>query len=139
VIVQTDFPGHAVYEALARHDYDGFASELLEQRRALALPPCTHAALLLADAHRREDVDAYLHAAHAAAATLLGGSDDVGVFPPVPALLARRAGYERGQMLVQGARRASLQRFLARWRASLDAIPANRVRVALDVDPTSFG
>ena len=63
---------------------------------------------------------------------------EVEVLPPVPALLARRAGYERAQLIVQSARRAPLQRFLPRFREALDALPGRRVRWALDVDPASF-
>jgi primosomal protein N' (replication factor Y) (superfamily II helicase) len=140
VIVQTDFPAHPVYTALVEHDYERFARELLVLREAAQLPPSAHAALLSAEAHRRADVDAYLHGAHEAARALLRETRSaVTVFAPVPALLARRAGLERGQLLVQSGNRSQLQRFLVRWRESLDALPHRRIRAALDVDPTSFG
>jgi primosomal protein N' (replication factor Y) len=138
VIVQTDFPNHPVYEALATHDYERFARELVAERETAQLPPVTHVALLLAEAHRRADVDAYLERAHAAAEALAGAAA-VTIFPPVPALLARRAGLERGQLAVQSARRADLQRFLAQWRPVLASLAGKRVRAALDVDPLSFG
>ncbi|MEP7274746.1 MAG: primosomal protein N' [Betaproteobacteria bacterium] len=139
VIVQTDFPSHPVYAALAAADFDGFAQLLLEERRAVGLPPATHAALLTAEAHRRSDVDAALAAAHAAAGAIAREEREVTVYPPVPALLARRAGFERGQMVVQSARRAALHAFLARWREPLAALSGKRVRLALDVDPAGFG
>ena len=60
------------------------------------------------------------------------------VFPPMPAMLARRAGMERGHILVQSADRAALQRFLPHWRSALAALPGRRVRWALDVDPLGF-
>jgi len=137
VIVQTDFPEHPAYAALVGHDYARFADGLLAERRVAQLPPIVHAALLGAEAHRRADVDAFLGAAHAAATRLAGA--DVEVFAPVPALLARRAGFERSQLVVQSAHRPSLQRFLAQWVAALAALPGRRIRWALDVDPTSFG
>jgi primosomal protein N' (replication factor Y) len=140
VIVQTDFPEHPVYAALVAHDYDRFARAELALRVAAALPPSTHAALLTVEARARADVDAWLGAAHDAAVALLRAGDGaVTAFAPVPALLARRAGLERAQMLVQAVRRTRLQRFLADWREALAALPARRVRVALDVDPASFG
>jgi primosomal protein N' (replication factor Y) len=140
VFVQTDFPAHPVYAALAAHDYDRFARNELALRAATGLPPSTHAALLTAEGPNRVDVDAYLLEAHAAACALAhatGGT--VVAFAPVPALLARRAGLERGQLLVQSAQRRELQRFLGRWRADIAALPGRRVRSALDVDPASFG
>jgi len=139
VIVQTDFPEHDVYTALTAHDYPRFADALLEERKVAQLPPCVHAALLAAEAPHRADVDAFLAAAHGAALGLAPAGGEVEVFSPVPALLARRAGLERGQIVVQSARRASLQRFLAAWRASLDLIPGRRARWSLDVDPAGFG
>jgi primosomal protein N' (replication factor Y) len=137
--VQTDFPAHPVFAALETHDYDRFARDLLVERDAAQLPPVTHAALLLAEAHRRADVDTFLHHAHAAARALVDKSANaVIVYSPVPAVLARRAGFERGQLVVQSANRANLQRFVAQWREALVAPPGKRVRVSLDIDPASF-
>ncbi len=140
VVVQTDFPEHPAYAALVADDYATFADGLVEERRALALPPCTHAALLCAEAHHRADVDTFLGDAHGAGTALARAAHpDVTVYSPVPALLARRAGLERGQVVVQSARRAALQKFLAAWRAELAARPGRRVRWSLDVDPAGFG
>jgi primosomal protein N' (replication factor Y) len=138
VIVQTDFPAHPVFRALTTHDYDGFAADLLNEREAAQLPPAAHVALLLAEAHRRAEVDAFLEHAHAAARALRTNTNGVTVYAPVPAVLARRAGFERGQLVVQSTERANLHRFVARWRDALAAAPSKRVRVALDIDPASF-
>jgi primosomal protein N' (replication factor Y) len=137
VIVQTDFPDHPVFAALAAHDFARFAATMLAERKAAQLPPYAHVAVLAAEAHRREDVDAFLRTAHAHAVALATDAA-VEVFSPVPALLARRAGFERGQLVVQSTRRAALQRFLTAWRAATGAIPGRRVRWALDVDPAGF-
>ncbi|HEY3178258.1 MAG TPA: primosomal protein N' [Casimicrobiaceae bacterium] len=139
VIVQTDFPEHPVFAALATHDYDRFAHDLLLEREAAQLPPATHVVLLLAEAHQRGDVDAFLRHAHAAACRLAVKSvGAVTVYSPVPAVLARRAGFERGQLVVQSPNRAELQRFASQWREALVDAPGTRVRVSLDVDPASF-
>jgi primosomal protein N' (replication factor Y) len=138
VIVQTDFPGHAVYRALAAHDYARFADELVEERQAAQLPPASRVALLVAEAHARTDVDRCLDDAYAQGMALREGFGSVQVFPPVPAAMARRGGYERGQVLVQSARRGDLFAFLPRWREAINACARPRVRFALDVDPTSF-
>ena len=140
VIVQTDFPDHPVYTALVAHDYPRFAAVLLAERQAAELPPFAHVALLAVEAHRRADVDAFLRAAHTAGSALASGEHtEVTVFSPVPALLSRRAGFERGQIVVQSARRPALQRFLAVWRDALAALPGRHARWALDVDPSGFG
>ena len=140
VVVQTDFPTHPVYAALAADDHEAFARTLLAERRALGLPPATHAALLTAEAVRRADVESALDAAHAAARKLAQETAGaVTVFAPVPALMARRAGLERAQMVVQSAQRRALHAFLTRWREPLAALAGRRVRLALDVDPAGFG
>jgi len=139
VIVQTDFPDHPVYRALATHDYDRFADELLRERDAAQLPPASHVALLVAEAHARADVDRFLDDAVDRARAVQGIADVVEVFPPVPPTMARRAGFERGQVLVQSLRRAALHAFLPQWRDAVAASPAStRVRWALDVDPAAF-
>ncbi len=138
VIVQTDFAEHPAYRALAAHDYAGFADQLLAERRAAELPPASRIALLLAEAHARNDVDRFLEDAVEHARALLATDRSVHVFPPVPPALARRIGFERGQVLVQSTRRASLQSFLPRWREALATVGSTRVRWAIDVDPTAF-
>ena len=139
VIIQTDFPEHPVYSAIRAHDYERLAASLLAERQVAELPPYTHVALLAAEAHSRADVDQFLRAAHAAGQALAGAqAAQVEIFPPVPALLARRAGFERGQIVVQSARRAVLQRFLPAWRDAIVRQPGRRVRWALDVDPAGF-
>jgi primosomal protein N' (replication factor Y) len=138
VLVQTDFPDHPVYRALVDGDYDAFARGLLREREAAQLPPLSHLALLAGEAHRRDDVNEFLAAAHAAALVLVGDDARIDINPPVSALLARRAGYERGQVLVSASERGRLQQFLGRWRAEIDLLPGRRVRWSLDVDPASF-
>ncbi|HEX6136337.1 MAG TPA: primosomal protein N', partial [Casimicrobiaceae bacterium] len=138
VLVQTDFPAHAVYRALAAHDYAGFADALVAERRAAQLPPASRVALLLAEAHARDDVEHFLDIAHARGCALREAHADVEIFPPVPAAMPRRRGFERGHVLVQCARNGPLQAFLPRWREALAASGGTRVRWALDVDPATF-
>jgi len=138
VIVATDFPSHPVFGALDDGGYAAFARTLLAERRATGLPPFSHLALLSAEAVAQDDAAAFLDAAHREGASLARAFDGVEVNPPIAATLSRRAGYERMQLLVRSADRRALQAFLARFREAVDALPARRVRVALDVDPATF-
>jgi len=139
VIVQTAFAAHPVYRALASQDYGAFARELLDERRAAGLPPHAHLVLLGAEAPSRADVDAFLaEAARDANAARDRTGAGVEVHAPVPSLLARRAGFERGQLVAQSARRAELSRFLDAWLPALEARPGRRVRWGLDVDPVTL-
>ncbi len=139
VLVETDFPSHPIYRALAAHDYAAFAEVLKAERRAASLPPYAHLALLAAEAPKRDAVDTFLGEARAAGIGIVRGARAaIEVFPPLPAVLARRAGMERGHVLAQSADRAALQRFLPLWRSAVAALPGRRVRWSLDVDPLGF-
>jgi primosomal protein N' (replication factor Y) len=132
VLIQTDFPGHPLYDAVCRQDYAAFACAALEERRSALFPPFSYQALLRAEAARREAVDAYLEQAAGSARTLGCAVD---VYDAVPAPIARVAGQERGQLLVQSGTRAELQRFLRAWQPHLRAHASRTVRWSLDVDP----
>lgn len=135
VLVQTQFPGHPLFEALRRHDYSAFAKTLLAERRHAGLPPFIHQALLRAEATRSSTVMSYL----ADAATLASSiSHEVTIYDPVPAHMPRLAGRERGQLLVQSASRKKLQAFLKDWHNALMGVSSKKVRWALDVDPLEF-
>ena len=140
VLVQTDFPQHPLYVALAAHDVDRFAATLLAERESLALPPFAHLALLLAEARSPEPLQAFLAAASEQGRELAAAAANAcEVYSPAPAALPRRAGLERAQVLVQSRDRGALQAFLPRWREALDGLAERRVRWALDVDPLGFG
>jgi primosomal protein N' (replication factor Y) len=139
VLVQTDFPEHPLYKALIGHDYDRYAQALLAERRSLGLPPFAHLALLAAEAKTRGPMMSFLDAAaERGHAVIAARAVRCELYPPVPAGLARRAGLERGQVLVQSKDRRSLQAFLPLWRAELEQLGGRRVRWSIDVDPLSF-
>ncbi len=135
VLIQTRYPGHALYRSLANHDFPGFASELLAERRAAGFPPFAFEAALRAESQELSDTLRFLESAieHAPAA-----APAVTVFEPAPMSLVRLAGMERAQVLVQSGSRPRLQAFLKEWTAALYQMRAHGVRWHLDVDPTEF-
>ena len=55
---------------------------------------------------------------------------------PIPALMERRAGQYRAQLLIQSRSRADLHRLLDQWIPQLEQLPKTRsVHWILDVDP----
>jgi primosomal protein N' (replication factor Y) len=131
VIVQTRYPQHPLYAALAKHDFATYAASLLGERRAAGFPPFVFEAALRAEAKRLEDAMAFLRQARALATP----PTDVQVYDPVPHVLTRKAGFERAQLLVQSASRPALQAYLRTWNELLFAQPSTRVRWHLEVDP----
>jgi primosomal protein N' (replication factor Y) len=137
VMVQTRFPQHALFGALARHDYAGFAAAQLHERRQADFPPYVSEAVLRAEATTLESALAFLRRS----IERVPVPENVTVYDPVPQLLTRRAGLERAKLLVQSASRARLQTFLAAWSAQLMAAATREdrgIRWHLDVDPIEF-
>lgn len=132
VIIQTRYPHHPLYQAVLRHNYDGFASELLEERRLSGLPPFIYQALLCAEARQLDVALAFLKTA-AEAADYPG----IVVNDPVPMAMTRIGDIERAQLLVESVSRADMQQFLKGWMAMLRAIKT-RARWHIEVDPASI-
>ena len=134
VLVQTRYPGHALFAALASHDFAGFADAQLEERRAAGFPPFVFEASLRAEAKKLEQAMAFLRGATRRVAP----PDEVRVYDPVPHVVTRLAGLERAQVVMQSSSRPALQDYLARLSGELFAEPAREVRWHLDVDPIEF-
>lgn len=142
--VQTFHPEHPMFDALRRHDYEGFAAQQLREREQAGMPPFAFQALVRAEARTQESAQAFLRAAREGFNELLKGTappsgldaDAVRAYPPVPMGLQRVANVERAQMLVEAPSRAALQRLLQAWQPLLRALPRQGVlRWAVDVDP----
>jgi primosomal protein N' (replication factor Y) len=135
VLIQTHCPEHPLLHTLVTQGYDAFARQLLTERERAGLPPYGALALLRAEAKEGALAEALLNeAAHAAAA-----APGVSVLGPVPAPMARRAGRERRQLLLQAAERAPLRQALRHALAVIEASPdARRVRWSVDVDPVEM-
>ncbi|MBI5436779.1 MAG: primosomal protein N' [Nitrosomonadales bacterium] len=135
VLIQTAFPDHPLFRALREHDYDAWAKILLAERQSAGFPPFVYQAMLRAEGKQQAGVYAFLQQAREAATTL---AMPVEVYGVVPAAMPRRANHSRAQLLVQCVTRKPLQQFLRAWRPLLDALPAQKLRWSLDIDPMEF-
>jgi primosomal protein N' (replication factor Y) len=134
VLVQTRYPEHPLFTALAKHDYAGFADAQLEERRRAGFAPFVSEAALRAEARQLGAAMEFL----ARAARLAEAPPEVRVYDPVPHVLTRRAGFERAQLIAQSASRRALQGWLTALAAALHADPQRDVRWHIDVDPIDF-
>jgi primosomal protein N' (replication factor Y) len=130
MLIQSHYPEHNLYQALQRHDYQGFAEQQLQERRLAQLPPYRYQALLKAEAKVLADAMAFLEAARLA----LPEGNGLSVYDPVPLTVVRVAGSERAQLLLECDSRPYLQAILQDWVVYLQA-QKSRVRWVLDVDP----
>ncbi|MCA6215245.1 primosomal protein N' [Ideonella sp. B7] len=141
--IQTWAPGHALFAALRQHDYAAFAASQLEEREMAGLPPFSHLALLRAEARDPSVAEAFLRAARETARAWLAehGEPPVMLYAPVPPQIAKVAGLERRQMLLEASHRGALQHLLADWVPGLHALRAAHrglARWAIDVDPLAI-
>ncbi len=137
VLIQTEYPTHPLYLALADHDYAGFARSQLDERQSAGFPPFAYQCLLRAEAKTMAAALAFLADAKAEVAGIK--SPALALYDPVPMRLSRLMSLERAQLLVESAHRPSLQVFLAAWAERLRSLKAPRdLRWHLDVDPLEF-
>jgi len=136
VMIQTRYPDAPALQALARHDYDGFAASQLRERRQAGLPPFAYQALITAEHGELERALTFLKAArdHADACPM---APEVQLHDPVPMSMVRIFNKERAQMLVEAGSRPVLQRFLSEWLPTFQEVGAQvkGVRWQLEIDP----
>ena len=136
VIIQTQFPEHALFNALRGQDYVSYADALLLEREQVQFPPYVFTALLRAEANNFELVQKFLRYAFEQARSF---SSDVLVYDPVRPQMERLKGMERGHVLMQASSRVALQRALKNLVGLLRAHAiAAKVRWAVDVNPLEF-
>ena len=137
VLIQTEYPDHPLFAALAEHDFPGFAAQQLKEREQAGFPPYSFQAVLRAEAPAMADSIAFLAAA--AELSVVGEHEKVMIYDPVPMKLARLANLERGQLLAESYSRPALQNFLPCWREAIEAIKAPaKLRWHIEVDPLEF-
>ena len=136
VLIQTEFPDHLVYQALARQDFSAFAEALLAERRNSGFPPYVYQAVLRAESHREEDMWSLLRSAASKGAGI--AASDVTLYDCVPAPVFRIAGRFRGQLLIQARSRTALRKFLGRWHPLLQEGKVSAARWVIDVDPVEL-
>ncbi len=132
VLVQTRYPRHPLYAAVMAHDYDRFASTLLEERQQAGVPPFMYQALLRAEAKELQIALDFLQ--HASTSVEQHG---ITINDPIPMAMTRVANVERAQLLVESPSRPALQAFLKAWMVALREMKT-RVKWSLEVDPVDI-
>jgi len=132
VLIQTRYPQHPLYSSVMAHDYDRFASDVLDERRQAGLPPFLYQALLRAEAKQLQIALDFLQQAADCA-----NHPGITVNDPIPMSMTRVANVERAQLLVESVSRPVLQAFLKTWMDMLRATKT-RAKWSLEVDPVDI-
>lgn len=134
VLVQTHDPDHPVLTRLLREDYEAVMAAELAERELAELPPTRFAALIRADAREADIARGFL--AKMADELRAQWGDELAVWGPVSAPLARRAGRYRFQLLLLARVRSSLHQALWQMDESVGSRrPGRGLRWSIDVDP----
>ncbi|KXI30198.1 primosomal protein N' [Paraglaciecola hydrolytica] len=133
--LQTHDPAHPLLQDLINNGYGHFARYALLERQQANLPPYSFQALFKAQALSARDAHEFLQQV----ADFFSGAEGVMCLGPIPALMEKRQGQYRMQLLLQSNQRGLLQQALNQHVGSVEALPlATKVRWSLDVDPQDF-
>ncbi len=137
VVIQTHHPDNPMLQLLCQQGYHAYAKAAQSERQLAALPPYAHMALLRAEASQSLPPESFLEQAKQLAQQL--GATGIDLYGPMPAVMEKRAGKYRYQLLLQAEKRSDLHRLLKQWTPKLQTLPAVRkVRWSLDVDPVDL-
>jgi len=134
VIIQTHNPNHPLLAHLLQHDYSGFADTALRERQAANLPPYVYLALIRSEAITQHlPLNFLKQIRHLAEKLCL---PEIKIAGPIPALMERRAGRYRAQLLIQTTHRSALHKLINYLITKIPDLPTSRcIRWSLDIDP----
>lgn len=137
VMIQTHHPEHPLINSLVNNHYQHYAKQLLEERKTSGLPPFGHLALIRAESNNPQQPEDFLRALRLQVeSTVPEANPSVRFLGPLPAPMARRAGFFRAQLLLQADQRKSLHHSLKRLCDAGDHHSlAKKLRWSVDVDP----
>ncbi len=135
VLIQTHHPEHPLLTELLNKGYSLFAQSLLQERKAVNLPPYSFLAILHAESDKLHQLNQFLTQAKAMGLEISTQSL-VKIIGPLPAPMGKKAGRHRAQLIIQSQERQTLQQWLSTWISMLAKNKSGqRIRWAVDVDP----
>lgn len=133
--LQTHDPGHPLLQDLINNGYSHFAQYALLERQHANLPPFTFQALFKAQALSARDAFEFLQQV----AELFSHATQVQCLGPIPALMEKRQGQYRMQLILQSSQRSALQHALGQHIRQVENLKlASKIRWSLDIDPQDF-
>ena len=133
--LQTHDPAHPLLQDLVNNGYGHFARYALLERQHANLPPFSYQALFKAQAINAR----YAHEFLAQVRECFEQTSGVMCIGPIPALMEKRQGHYRMQLLLQSQQRSILQQAIGQYIQQIENLQlANKVRWSLDIDPQDF-
>lgn len=140
VLIQTYNPEHPVFKHALAHDYNSFADEELEERKAFGYPPFARLASLRVQSPDKSHVDfACRWVTHKAEALQKSVPDykDLEMLGPMPAPIQKIKNQFRNLFLFKSTNTHLIQKFFTQITHSLEGLPP-KTKISLDVDPINM-
>lgn len=134
VFIQTSQPQHEFWRDLIGGGYSYTAEKLLKQRQDIILPPV--GSLCVIRAEDRQEQLAIQFLSEVMAIFNQQNQQQVMVMGPVPAIMEKRAGRYRAQLLLLSPKRKPIHQLLDQYMDIISALKlARKVRWSIDIDP----
>jgi primosomal protein N' (replication factor Y) len=137
VFIQTSQPQNEFWKDLIGHDYSYIAQKILEQRKLMAMPPVGSLCVIRAEDKQQQLAMDFL----SEVLSLLNqdASQQVMVLGPVPAIMEKRSGRYRAQLLLSSQQRKPLHQLLDNTMDVISKLKlARKVRWSIDIDPVDL-
>ncbi|GAA6182968.1 primosomal protein N' [Aliiglaciecola sp. NS0011-25] len=132
--LQTHQPGHPLLQDLIHNGYGHFARFALSERKLANLPPFSFHALFRTESLKAQDGFEFL-----SQVAQMTQHPQIRVVGPIPAIMEKRQGKYRMQLLMQSQSRALLNHVIGHFATEIEALPsARKVRWSIDIDPQDF-
>ena len=140
ILIQTEMPEHPLYQALKNKNIDEYLTEIAHSRKQANLPPYASQALLIAEGRFAREVIEALNNIRQSVTQSGQWPQDVEIYDAVPRAMAKVAGKERAQLLIESSGRQSMQLALERL---LDIVEEKKkisrsIRYTIERDPSNY-
>lgn len=137
VLIQTEQPQHAFWKNLIQQGYQFTAEDLLQQRVDIAMPPA--GSLCVIRAEEKDQTLAMQFLNDVLAIFNQAAQQQVMILGPVPAIMEKKAGRFRAQLLLSTQTRRYIHQLLDHYIHQISALKlARKVRWSIDIDPVDL-
>jgi primosomal protein N' (replication factor Y) len=134
VIIQSDQPQHPFWKNLIKQGYQQAAQDLLQQRIEMGMPPSGSWAVIRAEAKDRTLATEFL--SEVLSIINATSQQQVMILGPVPAIMEKKGGRYRAQLLLTCQQRKFLHQLIDQHILAIGSLKlARKVRWSIDIDP----
>ncbi|WMY96070.1 MAG: primosomal protein N' [Arsenophonus sp.] len=140
VILQTYYPDNPLISTLLKKGYNEFAKETLKERCSVFLPPYTNHIMIRSEGYHNQSTINFLQKLRENIMEQHNNHDkNFLIIGPIPALLSKKVGRFRWQLLLQHPSKYYLKIILSKILPAIMTSPESyKVKWTIDVDPIKY-